>query len=83
MLSYDATRVLLYASNTLITNGKVHFTPADLRQALSHITGAHAMQGVSGQIAFGADGNVIGKQVLVLGGDAQGHTVLEAVMHNS
>jgi ABC-type branched-subunit amino acid transport system substrate-binding protein len=83
MLAYDATRVLLYASDTLIAAGKAHFTPTDLRQALSRITGSHAMQGVSGLIAFGPDGNVIGKQVLVLGGDAQGHTVLEAVMHSS
>ncbi|GAC1626913.1 MAG: hypothetical protein NVS4B9_18560 [Ktedonobacteraceae bacterium] len=67
ILSYDAMQVLLYASTTL--QEQAHFTPADLRQALTRITRSHPFQGVSGPIAFGSDGdNTLGK-VMVLAGN--------------
>ncbi len=70
MLSYDAIRVLLYASNTL--QDQLHFTPDDLRQALTHITHSHPFQGVSGPIAFNPNGdNSLGK-VMVLAGNTYG-----------
>jgi ABC-type branched-subunit amino acid transport system substrate-binding protein len=70
MLSYDAIRVLLYASNT--AQDQFHFTPNDLRQALTRITRSHPFQGVSGPIAFGPNGdNSLGK-VMVLAGNTPG-----------
>ena len=69
ILSYDAIQVLLYASNTL--QDSPHFTPTDLRRALTHIAPAQPFQGVSGPIAFGPNGdNTLGK-VMVLAGNTQ------------
>jgi hypothetical protein len=39
---------------------------------LTNITGSHAFQGVSGQIAFGQDGNPQDKAVVILNVDKQG-----------
>ena len=46
-------------------------TGASLQQALTNITGANALQGVSGQIAFGPDGNPQDKAVVILNVDKQ------------
>ena len=68
ILSYDAIQVLLSASNTLPD----HFTPEDLRQALTRVTPTRPFQGVSGPIAFGPNGdNTLGK-VMVLAGNIHG-----------
>ena len=65
ILSYDAMLAILNASaNILGSNQKV--TPATLRQALSQINGAKSFQGVSGQIAFGPDGNPVNKAIVIL-----------------
>jgi hypothetical protein len=74
MLSYDATLTLLTASKMALSsggNGK-SITPDQLRQALSQITGAQALQGVSGRIAFGPDGNPINKAFVILAVDTLG-----------
>jgi serine/threonine protein kinase/ABC-type branched-subunit amino acid transport system substrate-binding protein len=74
MLSYDATLALLTASKMALSaggNGK-SITPDQLRQALTQITGAQALQGVSGRIAFGPDGNPINKAFVILAVDTQG-----------
>lgn len=63
MLSYDAlVAILMAAKNT----GKSQITASDLEQALTQLNGPRAFQGVSGQIAFGPDGNPINKAVVVL-----------------
>ena len=67
MLSFDATMALLEGSRIAFAGGKTGITPTDLRQALATITGARAIQGVGGQIAFGPDGNPVDKTVVVLG----------------
>lgn len=65
MVAFDATTALLEGSRIAL-GGKKSFTPIDLRQALTTIRGANAIQGVSGQIAFGSDGNPIDKAIVVL-----------------
>jgi len=72
MLSYDAIRVLLQASQTAFTLKKTSLTGQDLQQALTNITGSQAFQGVSGQIAFGQDGNPQDKAVVILKVNKQG-----------
>ncbi len=52
---------------------------SDLRQALSTINGANALQGVSGQISFGSDGNPTNKALVVLYVDPAGHIKMEPV----
>jgi len=58
MLSYDTMRVLVYASNTLMTYDDVNFSPEDLQAALSQIDAEHPFIGLSWPIAFGALGSV-------------------------
>jgi len=66
ILSYDATLVMLTASGNALTGTKTAITPNDLLQALKQIKGAQAVQGVSGQIALGSDGNPIKKAIVTL-----------------
>ncbi len=66
ILSYDALVVMLTASNNALTGTKTTMTPADLLQALRKIQGTQAVQGVSGQISFGSDGNPVNKAIVVL-----------------
>ncbi len=66
MLSYDAMFVMLTASGNALTGTKTAITPKDLLQALKQIHGAQAIQGVSGQIALGPDGNPIKKAFVIL-----------------
>jgi ABC-type branched-subunit amino acid transport system substrate-binding protein len=71
MLSYDAMLSVLQASTLAMTTGQHSITPGNLQQALRKISGKQALQGVSGQISFGADGNPTNKIVLVLCVDRQ------------
>ncbi len=65
ILSYDAMLAILNASaNILGSNQKV--MPATLQQALSKINGSQSFQGVSGQIAFGSNGDPVDKAILIL-----------------
>jgi serine/threonine protein kinase/ABC-type branched-subunit amino acid transport system substrate-binding protein len=66
ILSYDALLVMLHASSNALTGAKTNMTPADLLQALKKIQGAQAVQGVSGQISFGSDGDPVNKAIVVL-----------------
>jgi ABC-type branched-subunit amino acid transport system substrate-binding protein len=86
MLSYDAMRVLFQASQAAFTSKKTPLagqdlqkalkkgllTGQDLQQALTAISGSQAFQGVSGQIAFGQDGDPQNKAVAILNVDKQG-----------
>ncbi len=83
MLSYDATLALLTASQNALaglTGGKKMLLPGDLQQALTQITGSHTIQGVTGQISFGPDGNPVNKAIVLLGVDANGHIMLDSVL---
>ncbi len=65
-LSFDATLALVDAAKNGLGSQTTGLTPDTLRVALSNITGANAIQGVSGQISFGPDGNPIDKVVLTM-----------------
>ncbi len=72
MLSYDATVTLLSGCNIALSSGKQSITSEDLQQALKKLNGANAIQGVSGQIALGSDGNPIDKAIVLLYVDDKG-----------
>jgi eukaryotic-like serine/threonine-protein kinase len=78
VLSYDAMLSLLSASKNLIAAGKTTFGPTDVQQALTEITGAKAIQGASGQISFGGDGNPVDKAVLILYVSPEGFIKMES-----
>ncbi|MBX5450851.1 ABC transporter substrate-binding protein [Thermogemmatispora sp.] len=79
MLAYDATLVLLEAGRSLISSGKAAFNGQDLQQALARLNGSRSVQGISGVIAFGSDGNPQNKAVVVLTVDSVGHIKLESI----
>jgi ABC-type branched-subunit amino acid transport system substrate-binding protein len=79
MLAFDATLALLEGCRIVLTGGKKSISPDDLRHALTLITGSNAIQGVSGQIAFGPDGNPINKAVVVLGVTQDGFIQVRSV----
>jgi ABC-type branched-subunit amino acid transport system substrate-binding protein len=76
-LSYDATLALLKAYNLAYKAGKTSPGPQDIQQALKQINGANAIQGVSGQISFGPDGDPIQKAVVILYFDQQAHIQID------
>ena len=73
MVSYDATFAMLSGCNMVLNSGKQSVTPADLQQALRNLNGGNAIQGVSGQIAFGPDGDPINKALVLLYVDPKGY----------
>jgi serine/threonine protein kinase/ABC-type branched-subunit amino acid transport system substrate-binding protein len=66
VLSFDATLALLDASKNALGTQTTGLTPDKLKTALSNIKGAKAIQGVSGQISFGPDGNPMNKAVVTM-----------------
>jgi ABC-type branched-subunit amino acid transport system substrate-binding protein len=71
--SYEGIEVFLYASQTLLADGKTHFSSDDLQRMLKQIDRSHPFtQGVRGPIAFGSDGNSLFGQVIVLAGEKGG-----------
>ena len=66
VLSFDATLALLDAGKTALGTQTTGLTPVKLRTALANINGTRAIQGVSGQISFGSDGNPIDKAVVTM-----------------
>jgi hypothetical protein len=78
ILSYDAMSALLTASNNVLKT-KPNFAPTDIRQALLQIRGSKAIQGVSGQISFGSNGDPLNKAIVVLNVDPNGHIRLDSV----
>ncbi|WP_069805881.1 protein kinase domain-containing protein [Thermogemmatispora onikobensis] len=79
ILAYDATLALLQASKLLVSGGKTTFSGQDLQRALTQLNGPHSIQGISGSIAFGSDGNPQNKAVVVLMVDNVGHIRLESI----
>jgi ABC-type branched-subunit amino acid transport system substrate-binding protein len=77
MVSYDATFVLLKGSEIVMQQHPgPNFSGTDLQHGLEQIKGEYAVQGISGQIAFGQDHNPINKVLVTLHLDAQGHLVM-------
>ncbi len=63
MLSYDAALTMLTAAKD---TGKTQLTMNDEWQALRQLNGSRAIQGISGQIAFGPDGDPVNKVIVIL-----------------
>jgi ABC-type branched-subunit amino acid transport system substrate-binding protein len=78
ILSYDAMLALLKASNTVLASNKT-ITGSEVQKALLQITGSNAIQGVSGQISFDANGDPVNKAIVVLYVDPDGHIKLNSV----
>lgn len=76
ILSYDATVTLLKASGNAL-GSKTSITTQDVQQALIHMNGKNAIQGVSGQISFGANGDPVDKSVVILYVDPNGFIKME------
>jgi eukaryotic-like serine/threonine-protein kinase len=66
ILSYDATVAMLTAVNNELTGTKTAITKSEMLQGIKAIQGSNALQGVSGQISFGSDGNPIQKSLVIL-----------------
>jgi len=79
MLSYDAMIALLKGVNNELSAGKTKPTPTDLQQGLQQISGNNGFQGVSGQIAFGANGDPVNKAIVVLHVSPDGHIQMESM----
>lgn len=73
ILGYDATLVLIQASQQLQARGQQHLNGQELQQVLRNIS----VQGVSGKIHFDAGGNPIAKDIVVLQGREDGTTVID------
>ncbi|MBE3559726.1 MAG: protein kinase [Ktedonobacteraceae bacterium] len=78
ILSYDAMSVLLKACDIAFSTGKQAITPEDVKQALGKINGDNALQGVSGQISFGTNGDPTDKAIVILYVDPEGHIKMES-----
>ena len=76
MLGYDAALALLTGAKNGLHGGK-NLTPDALQQGLQQIKGANALQGVSGQISFGSNGDPVDKPVVVLNVSNEGHIQME------
>ncbi|MDQ2718076.1 MAG: ABC transporter substrate-binding protein, partial [Chloroflexota bacterium] len=79
ILSYDAMQALLEGCRRALTGGKQSTTGADLATALRSITGSRSIQGVSGQVSFGPDGNPLDKAIVVLVVSSEGFVQIESV----
>lgn len=66
MLAYDAMITLLKGIEIASKTGKNALTGDDLQLALLQIDKDHPVQGVAGQISFGADHDPVNKETIVL-----------------
>ena len=78
ILAYDATFALLQGCQNVLS-AKNALTPDSLQHGLTQITGANAIQGVSGQISF-KDGDPTEKVVVILYVDQDGY--IHLLEHN-
>jgi ABC-type branched-subunit amino acid transport system substrate-binding protein len=79
ILSYDAMLALLQGCKHALAGGGTSLSPEMLQQGLVRITGTQAMQGISGQISFGANGDPINKAIVVLYVDPNGSIRLNRI----
>jgi serine/threonine protein kinase len=80
ILSYDATVALLVGCNNVLNAGKKSLTREDVREGLSKITEANAIQGVSGRISFKSDGDPDNKAIVILYVDSGGFIKMESTI---
>ena len=80
MFSYDAMLALLTGSNFALSSGEKSFSSNDLQRALTKIAGSQAIQGVTGQISLGPDGDPVNKAVVLQYVDANGNVEMESVL---
>jgi hypothetical protein len=78
MLTSDAVSVLLEACDRRFQQHQP-LTGERVQQALLQMNGKQTWQGITRMIAFGSDGNVCNKPVLLLHLDQRGHTQIEQV----
>ena len=77
ILSYDATLALLMGCALVYNSGQHAISSQNLQVALQQLHGANTIQGVSGQIALGSDGDPVNKAIVVLSVDSSGHIHME------
>ncbi|WP_277988993.1 protein kinase domain-containing protein [Ktedonosporobacter rubrisoli] len=77
MLSYDAMTAVLTGCSIALSSGKKSITPSDLQQALKQVNVNNAIQGVSGRIAFGPDGDPLDKAIVILYVSPEGYIKME------
>lgn len=65
MLSYDAT-LAFFTAIQYTKQAHQQLNTGEIKAALTQLHGANAFQGVSGQIAFGPDGNPMNKAIVIL-----------------
>lgn len=78
VLGYDAMLALLSACENATKGGTNTLTPEVVKDALTQITGTKAIQGASGQISFGADGNPLEKPIVMLRVNERGQIQMES-----
>ncbi len=79
ILSYDGLKMLLTGCGQLITDSHTTIVREDLRKTLASITGDKAIQGVSGRLSFGGNGDPQDKAVVILRISPEGYVILEGV----
>jgi eukaryotic-like serine/threonine-protein kinase len=72
ILSYDAMYALLQGCQNVL-DAQSLLTSDTLQKGLTQITGAKAIQGVSGQISFGSNGDPVNKAIVILYVNQDGH----------
>jgi eukaryotic-like serine/threonine-protein kinase len=77
ILSYDAMVSLLKGTDNVLSAGKTKLLPTNLQQGLKQISSTNGFQGVSGQIAFGVDGDPVDKAIVILHVSPQGFIQME------
>ncbi len=84
ILAYDAMTALLHGVNLAMTQAKKTSITSDaVRQGLAQLNGSNAFQGVSGQIAFGANGDPIDKSIVILYVDPNGYIKMEPTIEGT
>jgi ABC-type branched-subunit amino acid transport system substrate-binding protein len=73
MLAYDAMLTFLKGIQIASTTHKESITGRDLQQALLKVNGAQTVQGVTGQISLGADGDPVNKETIILQAEGSDH----------
>ncbi|TMC24547.1 MAG: ABC transporter substrate-binding protein, partial [Chloroflexi bacterium] len=72
MQAYDAVLALVKGIRLARTTHQNVISGDDLQQALQQIKGSQAVQGVTGQISFGTDGDPVNKEIVVLQAEEHG-----------
>ncbi|GCE19811.1 branched-chain amino acid ABC transporter substrate-binding protein [Dictyobacter kobayashii] len=79
ILGYDATLVLIKASQQLQAQGQSQMTGTQMQKVLQTIS----VDGVSGEIHFDHNGNPIAKDIIIMKGSENGHTTIDHSLDKS